>query len=47
MNTSVPIHDKTMPVMLMTTQDVGVRLTASDTCTTGIIISCPQEAIYT
>jgi len=35
-----------MPVMLMTTQDVGMRLTASDTCT-GIIISCQQEAIRT
>jgi len=30
-----------MPVMLMTTQDVGVRLTASDT--PGIIIFCQEE----
>jgi hypothetical protein len=37
-----------MPVMLMITQDVSARLTASDTCTgAGIIISCQQEAIHT
>jgi hypothetical protein len=45
MNTSLPIHDQAMPAMLMTTKDVGVWLTASDTGTTGIIISCQQEAI--
>jgi putative SOS response-associated peptidase YedK len=35
MNTSLPIHDKAMPVMLMATQDVDVWLNGTFEVTCG------------